>query len=361
MKLCLISTELLGWGHAGGFGFATRSIGRELSRRGVEVSALIPWPRGHREPCRILDGFTVYGYGRRDFRRFLDLIREVNADVYHSQQPSFASFLARRAMPDRRHVISVVDPRVGYDWITEFSLPTLSALAMLPAFVYYENPFTGWAVRHAHAVFTPARCLIEKTRRKYRLATKPGFLPSPTPIPDTIAKAPTPTVCSVGRLDRRKRPELFLELARQFPEVEFVAVGGGQDPRFLSELQARSARLGNLTLTGFLDQFSDPQFSQILSRSWILVNTAAREGLPYAFVEAAGHRCAILSGVDPDGFASRFGHHVTDGDFATGLRRLLEADRWRELGQHGFRAVAADHGPSVATDRHLSAYASLLG
>ena len=98
-------------------------------------------------------------------------------------------------------------------------------------------------------------------------------------------------------------------------------------------LRKRYGAIGNLELTGFLDRFASPRFAEILSKSWILVNTAAREGLPVTFLEAASYRCAIVSQVDPDGFASGFGYHAKAGDFETGLRTLLENDRWRARGE----------------------------
>ena len=71
----------------------------------------------------------------------------------------------------------------------------------------------------------------------------------------------------------------------------------------------------------------------MLSQSWILLNTAVREGLPDSFVEAAGHKCAILSYVDPDGFASNFGYHAKNNDFEEGLTALLANDMWKEKGE----------------------------
>jgi hypothetical protein len=85
-----------------------------------------------------------------------------------------------------------------------------------------------------------------------------------------------------------------------------------------------------------------------LGKSWILVNTAAREGLPNAFIEAAAHQCAILSAVDPDGFSSQFGHLVLNDDFAAGLRALLQDDLWKKRADdllndpRGYRAFKVD-------------------
>lgn len=46
MHICLIASEFLGLGTAGGFGFATRSLGRNLACRGHQVTAVIPQPIG---------------------------------------------------------------------------------------------------------------------------------------------------------------------------------------------------------------------------------------------------------------------------------------------------------------------------
>jgi len=113
-------------------------------------------------------------------------------------------------------------------------------------------------------------------------------------------------------------------------------------------------------MTGFVDQFTSDLHSQILGQSWVMVNTASREGLPNAFLEAAAHKCAILSGSDPDGFASRFGYHVEDDDFTKGLEFLLEDHRWKQRGEAGYEYVKNTFHTDLAIDEHLQVYESLL-
>ena len=43
--------------------------------------------------------------------------------------------------------------------------------------------------------------------------------------------------------------------------------------------------LKNLTITGFINQFECDEIRKILNKSWIIVNTATREGLPNSFLE----------------------------------------------------------------------------
>ncbi|MEZ5866004.1 MAG: glycosyltransferase [Geminicoccaceae bacterium] len=175
--------------------------------------------------------------------------------------------------------------------------------------------------------------------RKYGLdADRIGLLPTPVRLPPEPVKAATPTVISVGRWDRRKRPERFIELARAMPAIRFVAIGRSRDPAYEAELRARAAGIANLELAGFIDQFASDALERRLAAAWVLVNTAGREGLPTAFLEALAHGCALLAEVDPGGITSRFGEAVADGDFRAGLERLLSGDAWRAKGAAGRRA-----------------------
>jgi glycosyltransferase involved in cell wall biosynthesis len=360
MRICLLSVEIFAWGKYGGFGRATRTIGRELARRGVEVFAVVPRRRGQR-PVEPLDGITVLSYPMRAPWRVAGLCRRVEADVYHSQEPSTATWLAMRAMPDRAHLVTLRDPRDWRDWRTELAHPSLSRLQVLANAAYEDNPLVHRAVRRADARFCAARCIGSKVVTKYRLGAVPALLPTPVVVPATVRKAEQPTVCYLARWDRRKRPELFFDLVSRFPDVRFVAVGQSRDEAYDRRLRDAYGHLPNLELTGFVDQFGSRRLSHILGRSWIVVNTAAREGLPNAFLEAAAHRCAILSQVDPDGFASRYGARVEAGDFAGGLRWLLERDRWRERGTRGYAHVRDTFELHRAVDRHLEVYQELVG
>jgi len=360
LKVCLIASELLGWGRAGGFGFATRGIARALAGRGHEVSVILPCPRGKTPERFELDGFQVISYPRKTLLASGKLFRAVDADIYHSQEPSLATYLAQRAVPARVHLVTLRDPRDWHDWWIEFNHPTFSRPRALLTIGAYQNPFTYRAVRSADAAFVPANCLVDKAQRKYGLPGPPQFLPTPVEIPAAVHKADRPTVCFVGRLDRRKRPERFIDLAAQFPQALFKVAGTSQDPTYQEELVRRSAGLGNLELLGFIDQFGDQRLSRLLSESWVMVNTSGREGLPNSFIEAAGHGCAIVSELDPDHFASQFGAIAVGGDFAGALRRLLDSGAWRERGERGRDYVRRTNDPQIAIDRHLEQYRAAI-
>lgn len=359
MRVCLISVEIFAWGKFGGFGRATRTIGRELVARGVDTVAVVPRRDGQR-PAEELDGIRVLGFPPAAPWKATDLLRAADADIYHSCEPSLATWLALRSMPDRKHMVTVRDPRDFRDWRMEFARPSLNRLQVIHNFLYENNPLVRRAIRRMDGLFTTADFLVPKVQRMYRPLVEPGFLPTPVQVPAAVEKAGRPTVCYLARWDRRKRPTLFFRLAERFPDVDFIAVGKSRDPRWDQELRDRFGHLPNLEMTGFLDQFASDRVSKILGKSWIMVNTATREGLPNSFLEAAAHRCAILSAVDPDGFASRFGYHAAGDDFDDGLRTLLEADRWRALGEAACRHVRGTFETDAAMDAHQAVYEALL-
>lgn len=358
MKICLICVEIFAWGKYGGFGRSTRMLGRELVRRGVEVTAVVPRRKGQ-QPVEILDGMRVLSFQSDRPLSSLSLYRAANADIYHSQEPSFGTFLAQLAMPSRKHVVTFRDPRDLKDWYLEFRYPSLNHAQVLTNLIYEDNFLVRRAVRRAQAHYVAAHFLALKSRRKYKLSKDPEFLPSPIVIPEQVKKSATPVVCFVGRFDRRKRPELFFELAAHYPDVQFVAAGTGRDTLRDQSLRDQYKHLPNLEIVGFVDQFSNAQLSEILQRSWILINTSVREGLPTTFVEAAAHGCAILSSVDPDGFASQFGFHVSAGDYGKGLDYLLTGNRWAGLGQKARLYVSERFDLHTSIQQHLDIYQGL--
>jgi glycosyltransferase involved in cell wall biosynthesis len=359
MKVCLICVEIFAWGKYGGFGRATRMIGRELAKRGIEVTAIVPRRAGQGAVER-LDGMTVLSYPFGNPLRMLPLLRNCAADVYHSQHPSLGTWLAQRARPGSKHLVTFRDPKLLEDWLIEFRRPSRSRLRVLMNWLYEDMLFVRSAVRRADGRNCAAAFLNDKLRRKYGFDVDLDTLPTPVVVPPPCEKAATPTVCYVGRWDQRKRPERFFELATKFPEVKFIAVGRAQDADWEASLRRRYRDVANLELAGFVDQFDSGRLSEILGRSWILVNTAAREGLPSSMLEALAHRCAILSEVNPDDVASRFGYHAAAGDFERGLASLLEAGAWRALGEAGHDYVRRHHELGAVIDKHVAVYEGLL-
>ncbi|MBN1493531.1 MAG: glycosyltransferase family 4 protein [Candidatus Omnitrophica bacterium] len=360
MKVCLICVEIFAWGKMGGFGSATRTIARSLKTRGLDVCVVVPRRRDQKE-VEVLDNFTVYSYPRHDPFYARTIFKECDADIYHSQEPSFATYLAMRSMPEKKHVVTFQDTRVLSDWLTELTHPSRNKLQVLSNILFEDNPIVRGCVKKADALCAAADLVINKAHKKYKLDRAPRFMPNPVEVPEFVQKSATPTVCFIGRWDRVKRPELFLQLAAKMPDINFIATGSAQDKEVDARIRNKYKHVPNLEMTGFIDQFTSDRLTKILSKSWIMVNTSAKEALPISFEEAAAHRCAIVSSVDPDGFTSRFGKVVDNEDYSAGIRYLLDDDRWRVCGERGYEFVNKHVSLDIVITQHITLYENLLG
>lgn len=353
LSVCLVATELFGWGRYGGIGMCTRSIGTALVERGVRTTVVVPRGRGQR-PVEELDGMVVYGFRLLGYPSTGSLYELCDADVYHSEGVNWGTGIASGRMPSRRHVVTCQNPRTREDWRTVGRYyPWRRKLFNL----LYGPKLVG-VMRGMDGVYCQARYVIPKVRTIYGLDVDPGFLPNPVVVPQEIVrKADEPTVCFLGRFDAEKQPELFFELAGRFPSVRFVAMGGAHDRGRDVLLRRRYGSIPNLEMPGFVD---GAEKGRVLGESWVLVNTSVSECLPISFLEAAAHGCAILSFHDPDGFASKFGCHVGVGGLDRGLGLLMEGERWRARGEAGREYVRRVHERGRVVDAHLEVYRRLL-
>ena len=359
MHVCILTSQYFGWGKIGGFGSMSRRLAEALAADGLEVSVIVPRRPG--QPAQeTVNGVDVRTFSSFDFFGAIRLIKQVKAQIFHSQDPTLLTALAQWFRSDAKHIVTCRDPRDTRDWITEFRDATWGRRLKVPLNWLLEgSPIIRRAVRRADGVYTPAFYLQDKVRRMYQPKCEIGMLPNLIDVPESMPqKAEIPTFTFIGRLDKRKRPEMFLALARQFPDYRFVVVGKAESEERDKELRDTYASLPNVDWVGYVDKFKEKEkMERILSETWVLVNTASREGLPLTFLEAAGHGCAIISAVNPDDFATRFGVHVTDDDFASAIRQLMEnREAVCEFARQARAYVQNTYELSAAHRIHLDAY-----
>jgi glycosyltransferase involved in cell wall biosynthesis len=362
LRICVLTSQYFGWGTYGGFGSMSRKLAESLAQEGLSVSVIVPRRLGQ-APVERIRGVEVRSFSPFSPVEACDLIRDSSADIFHSQDPTVLTYLAQKLQPRRVHLVTCRDPRTWKDWLIEFAYATNRRRLLTPVHYATESGFlVGQAVRNAHGVYCPAHFLRSKVQRMFRLRRTPGHLPNLIDVPALPPeKSQTPTIAYIARWDKRKRPGLFLDLARDFPLYRFIAVGGGSalaESGFDADLRKKYVDVPNLEMTGFIDRFREPErIRQILSDTWVFVNTAIREGLPLTFLEAAAHGCSLLSAADPDGLTSRFGRVVTRGGFSKGLADLM-ADSPLLKGREALHYVADAYGDDKALASHIELYRS---
>jgi len=185
-------------------------------------------------------------------------------------------------------------------------------------------------------------------------------LPDPRfvlPNPDIIAydrplsaKTEHPRVVSVARLDPVKRPWLFVELARQCPDVEFLMLGRNFVDENLSWAPARWPP--NLKMMG---NVSGDEKLDLISSSWALINTAIHDESAVSNLEALACETPLISFIESDELATRFGICLgyDTGDGLASLPKLKGALR-KLLGDHDLRTRLGRAGRDWVTAEHTS-------
>jgi glycosyltransferase involved in cell wall biosynthesis len=355
-KICIISSQIAGFEKIGGFATMTKKLAEGLANKGYDVSVVVPKVEKQKD-LEIKNNVKVYGLGKFELLS-TNVFRKIDADIYHSQNPNISTFIAMIAQPKKKHVITCRDPRSNQDWETEFEYATWSRRISMPfIYLYHNNPFVSYAIRKADIVGCPAIFLKEKVRKLYGREDV-IFLPNLEKVPANIlGKSANPTVCYVGRLDKRKRPELVFELAEKFPDVSFLVAGKAEDSGWERILEEKAKKIRNVN---FLKCLSGEKLSRTYSSSWVLINTAVREGLPLAFIEAASNGCAILSKVNPDDFTSKFGYCCKDDNFEKGLQKLIKGNVWRKKGKKAHNYVKSAYEEEKSLKKHIDIYNQIL-
>lgn len=370
MRICFLVNEIFAFKRFGGYGKLVRMLGSSLAKKGLEVYA-VTWRDLGQGAVEHIDGITVLSFPYKyrngsplshifSYLKAQPFYRIADADIYHSIEASVETYLAEKMMLNKKHIIHFQDPYdqaahremsmvdSTYNWNTKRRLQ-----------FYFTTALLSRACRRADRLCTQAECFIPKVRRLYSLDNDEiDFLPNPVELPQqNVEKAPEPTACFVGRWDPQKRVHIFLKLAKKFPKVRFIALGKGHNEETDRALRAMYRNIPNLEMPGFV---SEAEKSRTLGRSWVMINTSIREGLPIAFLEALAHETAILSYVNPDSFATRFGYHAKNGDFESGLKYLLKNDLWKKKGEEGYNYVSKVHDASRVIDQYIALYKSLL-
>ncbi|MGF1492530.1 MAG: glycosyltransferase family 4 protein [Microcoleaceae cyanobacterium] len=371
LKLGIVSNEFFdpSLGRMGGFGMAVRQVAEcfqsnpGLNFEPVFIAAQLRESESHpQKEIRVHN--TRLLLRPRNRLEFIQRIRAEKLDVLLTMDYRIHYRPIFWMLPRTPIIIWVHDPRTSYDTyrITSTRLPGEEAVpqGLKPvdctslAQVVRISRWTNRSVLFA----TPAMYLSEKILDTYGVKVPTEqviFLPNMMEHilgsqsgEIQVQKSQRPTVVFLARLDPYKRPWVFVELARYFPEVEFIMMG---KPHFEGRGSWQPTDLPtNIKLMGHVD---GEEKMKILSSAWVLVNTSIHEGLAISFLEAFAHEIPVLSCVDPENVVSRYGIYVGRWEgtgmaaipyFVDGLKRLLESPELRHrLGKAGREWVENTH------------------
>lgn len=231
-----------------------------------------------------------------------------------------------KALPWIPVIIYIRDPRGADEWgrmgqlSSELKWRKLDSAESLIKSMDRENRFVREIIDFSHKhqrkiIFASnADFLSERAKKAYNLPDiKPYFLPNPLVMPslNTISSSAKPSIIFIGRLDPQKRIWMIFEIAKRFPQIDFI-IGGStsaSEGQVLAPVVEQYKYLSNLKFLGTID--GEIKW-KALGESWGMINTSIHEGLPVTFLESLCMAKPVISCLDPDGLVSKFGYYTGD-------------------------------------------------
>jgi glycosyltransferase involved in cell wall biosynthesis len=217
-----------------------------------------------------------------------------------------------------------------------------------------------WALKQARQVF------VQKDSNKASLKETTGVsavvLPNGHRILE-LSSQKRDCILWVGRSTRYKQPELFIKLAQETPDEQFVMIcPQSKDDNKYDDLVAGTKTVANLK---FIEGVPFHEIDSFFQRAKVFVNTSSMEGFPNTFIQAC--RCAtpILSlKINPDHFLDKHRCGMcANGDwnlFAAMLKQLLNTEIATKLGNNGRIYAKENHDVKKIIEQYKSIFEKRL-
>lgn len=171
----------------------------------------------------------------------------------------------------------------------------------------------------------------------------------------SYTKSEEPSILWVATMRVWKQPEFFIELAKQFPDVNFTMIGGpSEDIEYYNNIITKSECIKNLNFVGFVPLHKIEEYFQ---KAWIFVNTSEKEGFPNTFLQSWANYTPVVSlNVDPDEIICKqmLGLHSKSFDqMVHDIEVLLTDNRLREqYGTNGRIYVKKNHEINIIIKKY---------
>jgi glycosyltransferase involved in cell wall biosynthesis len=302
------------------------------------------------EPIEVREGVTVFKSVNVRKNLFLGswriwrALRRANAYLYVGKAFSLGTFL--QALFCRVH-------RRKYIYRTSHSHECDGTYVTKH---HFRGKAVIWAIRSAYKVLTQnyidAQNLL-KTVNIHSEVIRNGCRLKP------LSKTTRDIILWAGRSIPFKKPYLFLDLARQMPELSFTMIcqRNAGDMNYDS-LVKEAGKVDNLQ---FLRRVQYDEIENYFERARVFVSTSEAEGFPNVFIQACKCATPILSlNVNPDGFLDRYKCGMcANGDwelFVDMLKKLINHETAHELGNNARKYVEEQHNVTKIIEQYKSCF-----
>ncbi|OQX84328.1 MAG: hypothetical protein B6D63_04950 [Candidatus Latescibacteria bacterium 4484_7] len=358
---------------AGGAEIQQVLVAREMAARGIEVSFIVgDYGQDDVEvfgDITVIKSFAPFK-GNRKLRFILDMLKIyramkiADADVYNQRSTSFytgqlAYFAARLK---KKFTFSI---GIDYNCLSDCG----GFLPKIMCRLY------RYGIRKADAVIAQTeqqkKLLRENFDVEATLIRNGIYIPTGTSHDDALdkvenalqGKEKTREFLWVGSFRKRKRPELFVELARRIPEARFTLIGGvGDDKDYYEKIVKDAEKVENLRYVGFVPP---ERIDSYYRKAFALINTSYLEGFPNTYLHSWIYGTPTLTiEIDPDGIIEREGIGRKTGSFeelVRSARELCSDENLRNhMSQRAWNYVRKNHDIKDRSQDYIELFERLI-
>ena len=367
MRVCIVSPSAYplldpsaGGGLTGGAEAQLFTIGRELSRAGLDVHFLVD-DYGQTEQVEI-DGMTAHRAAFRymggskkylipDWLRILSVLRRIRADFYLIKVPRHLLFLL--GIYCKTHGAKLV--YIGQK-DSDLDESIVRANEGAPGWWLYR-----YGVSMVSAIVAQTETQQEGYFRLFGL--KPVVIRNVLTLPEEEVDGKDKYILWVGNSNNDKQPQLVIELARRLPDIRIrmiMAKSPSQpDDTFITD------HLSGLPNLEYMGTVPFPEIAEHFKRARLFISTSKCEGFPNTFLQSWQYKTPVVSlSVDPDGLIQRKGL----GRLSETIEKMvkdIEAIYWddslcNEIGEKAMRHAIENHSLRTAVSSYSSLFAHLL-
>ncbi len=354
MKICILSeyaySIYANENSAGGAELQMTILAKEFVNRSYDVS-LVTFGK-NKNPFQIINGvkvyhpFYVHGKGYvylypQNLYKLFKILNKIDADIYIQRATTpltgLVAFYAK--LKNKIFVYSASSNACVSDNLYIKSINDLKKL------IY------KFGVKNS-------KCVICQTKDQKDLLKqaigKDGVIIKNIYIPPKIELCKKNTlslkVLWVGRIIKEKRPEFFLKLAENLPNIDFcmiASVGGSSKYaiKYYNDIMESANKINNLDFKGFIPY---KEINKYYAESSLFINTSNVEGFPNTFLEAWGNYTPIITiDFDPDEIICKYKLGIHSKNFKqliSDIETLLKNDELRyEMGKNSRKYVEKEH------------------
>ncbi|ABM02314.1 glycosyl transferase, group 1 [Psychromonas ingrahamii 37] len=371
VNICLVAHFAYGaltggsQGAVGGVERQTSLMAKWLVAKGHKVS-LLTWAEGG-DDDEVIDGVQVIKICRRDsglpgirffhprWTGLISAMKRANADVYYQNCGEYIT--GQVAMwckeNNKKFLYSVAsdadaDPR----------FPVMHTLR--------ERWLYKYGLLNADKVIVQTKTQMKLLKKGFDLDS--SIMPMPCLGPDQTQYQPLEwntdkaTILWAARIHECKRLELFLQVATELPEYNFVVAGSsGKEDAYSQGLMDKMKQLENVTYLGMVARADMPA---LYRASTVFCCSSEYEGFPNTFLEAWSQGLPVVSTFDPDHLIQerKLGISATNKDeLVLGISEICtNRELWQLHSSNARRYYQENHSVDKVMERFEKIFINLV-